>query len=543
MAESLSNARHDKRCLEAPPARRAPGLARFALAASLLLLAGCSGLFPNPTPSPTHRPPPAARPTPSPVPSPTPEAPAKFPLPVVTGQTGFRSTITTAEVSAHLALGTILVPCEVSVVIGSVVRPAGSTECLAGLRIPAALAGDPQALALLPPGLVSPATKVLRIGPADPFGGPGARRHYYPVRGSAIGLPESWTDYDPDEIRNLMSLGDSCPDRGVAYQAITLGRGWPWVFDGGHAIYRRIYPNPVAPGSVGYGFNIVDAVPAGDTGAVARLVRDADVTVDDFECPVVDTWQVNGGTVFSIDPAVLPHLRDDFGVDVATLAANHVMDQGVAGLLETIAKFYAAGIPITGMGADLEAALEPALVEVGGMTFAFVGFNEIPGASPAGVDQPGVAWINQANAEEAVRRAREAGAALVFCMPQWGLPEYRSGWSALQIQHQAMFYAAGCDHILGSGTHWAGPIGFSRTDDAAPHYAIGSHGNFLFGQDWSQETQEGVIVEFVFRGTEVAQVRLYPYIILDQAQPALTDPLTDGAHVLRRVYDSSGWTY
>jgi hypothetical protein len=41
----------------------------------------------------------------------------------------------------------------------------------------------------------------------------------------------------------------------------------------------------------------------------------------------------------------------------------------------------------------------------------------------------------------------------------------------------------------------------------------------------------------------VAQVRLYPYIILDQAQPALTDPLTDGGHVLRRVYDSSGWAY
>ncbi|MGH2483455.1 MAG: hypothetical protein ACRDE9_03240 [Candidatus Limnocylindria bacterium] len=50
-------------------------------------------------------------------------------------------------------------------------------------------------------------------------------------------------------------------------------------------------------------------------------------------------------------------------------------------------------------------------------------------------------------------------------------------------------------------------------------------------------------MEFAFRGTEVAQVRLYPYIILDQAQPALTDPLTDGGHVLRRVYDSSGWAY
>ncbi|MGH2483751.1 MAG: hypothetical protein ACRDE9_04770, partial [Candidatus Limnocylindria bacterium] len=159
----------------------------------MLLLAGCSGLFPSPTPSPTQRPSPTATPIPSPIPSPTPEPLEEFPLPVVTGQTGFRVEITAAEVGAHLALGTILVPCEVTVVIGSLVSPTGSTECLDGLQIPTALAADPQALALLPPGLVSPATNVLRFGPADPFGGPRARRHYYPVRGSAIGLPQSWT--------------------------------------------------------------------------------------------------------------------------------------------------------------------------------------------------------------------------------------------------------------------------------------------------------------------------------------------------------------
>ena len=515
--------------------------ARYVLGLALLL-AGCSGLMPSPTPSATPRPPATPTQTPSPVPSPSDAPTGEFPLPVVTGQSGFRSEISLVEVARHLGDGTILVPCDVTVEIGAFVADPGD-DCIHALQIANALAAEPQALALLPPGLVSPATKVLRIGPADPFGGPLARRHFYPVRGRAIGLPHAWTSYDRTEIRSVMSLGDSCPDRGVAYQAITLGRGWDWVFDGGHAVYRRIYPNPAPMGSVGYGFNVVDAVAAGDSGAVGRLIRDADVTVDDWECPVVDNWQVNAGTVFSIDPRTLPHLRDDFGVDVATLAANHVMDQDVSGLLETIAKFYTAGIPVTGIGADLDAALQPAMVEVDGITFAFVGFNEIPGAAPAGPDQPGVAWITESNVKEAVRRSRAAGAEIVLCMPQWGLPEYRSGWTQLQMQEQSMFFDAGCDHILGSGTHWAGPIAFTRTEDGAPHVTIGSHGNFLFGQDWSQQTQEGVIVELVFRGAEVAQLRLYPYIVLDQAQPALTDPLTDGAHVLRRVYEDSGWAY
>ena len=103
-----------------------------------------------------------------------------------------------------------------------------------------------------------------------------------------------------------MSLGDSCPDRGVAFAAITQGRGWDWVFGGGTAEYTAVYPNPVPPGFVGNGFNIVDAVRTGNEGAVAELVSGADVTLDDFECPVVENFTVNDGVVFSIDPRSFP---------------------------------------------------------------------------------------------------------------------------------------------------------------------------------------------------------------------------------------------
>jgi hypothetical protein len=72
---------------------------------------------------------------------------------------------------------------------------------------------------------------------------------------------------------------------------------------------------------------------------------------------------------------------------------------------------------------------------------------------------------------------------------------------------------------------------------------MASHGNFLFGQGWSQQTQEGVIVELPFRGTTLAQARLHPYVMLDQAQVNLTDPRTDGAYVLGRIFKNSDTTY
>ena len=274
---------------------------------------------------------------------------------------------------------------------------------------------------------------------------------------------------------------------------------------------------------------------------VAELVSGADVTIDDFECPVVESFTVNEGVVFSIDPAVLPRLRDTYGVDVATLAANHLFDRGTPGFLETLQQFEDAGIPTTGAGADLEGALAPAFVDVNGLTFGFVAFNEIPGSLEAGPGQPGVLWLRDANVTEAVSRAREGGADLVFCVPQWwGGAEYHAQFIGDMRRQQEVFFDAGCDHVIGHGTHWSGPIEISADDDGRHRVTMVSHGNFLFGQEWSQQTQEGVLLELAFRGTELAQARMHPYIMLEQAQANLTDPATDGQYVLQRIYEASG---
>jgi hypothetical protein len=516
---------------------------RLLSAVFLMFVVGCS-LVPSPTPVPSATPRPTAPHTPEPTPTPTPLPVVEFPLPVVTGLTNLRTDLTLDEVVAGLVSGSILRPCGVIIEAGGTVvglDPGSAVEspgCVPADEIAATVAAAPVTMAFLPPGIVEPKAKVLVVDGADPFGGPTERARPYPVVGRASQLPVDWTAYDPADIRTVISLGDSCPDRGVAEVAITFGRGWDYVFGGGWARYQRIRRSTAGPGQVGYGALVVDAVAAPPAGALGALARDAEVTVDDFECPVVDSWRVNGGSVFSIDPRVLPHLRDDYGVDVATLAANHLADQGIAGLIETLDQFDAAGIPVTGLGADLDQALEPVLLDVRGVTLGFVGFNEVPGTPAAGPGQPGVPWLTQANVVAGVERARSQGADLVFCQPQWGLPEYRSGWTERQRQQETMLYAAGCDHVLGSGTHWAGPINLPVVDGRV-RVTIGSHGNLLFGQNWSQQTQEGVIVELTLRGTELAQARLHPYIVLEQAVPALTDPRTDGSWVLNRVYDSS----
>jgi poly-gamma-glutamate capsule biosynthesis protein CapA/YwtB (metallophosphatase superfamily) len=508
----------------------------------VLALAACVTDQPSPSGSaagdPTGIPTPTPDPTPSPSPTPIPEV--DVPLAVVTGYVGERASITLAELER--AADRLLVPCEVTAFLDRTLD--AGRDCSTAAEIVERLGRRPQRLALLAPSQVTPLVKVLPVDGADLFGGPAARAADYPINGRAIDVEA----HDPGEIRTLMSLGDSCPDRGVAFAAITQGRGWDWVFGGGTAEYTAVSPNPAPPGSVGNGFNIVEAVPTGNEGAVAELVSGADVTLDDFECPVVENFTVNEGTVFSIDPAVLPRLRDAYGVDVASLASNHLFDRRVGGFLETLDRFAEIGIAITGAGPDLESALEPAIVEADGMTFGFVGFNQVVGSTPAAPGVPGVAWLDEANIGEAVERAR-AVADVVICVPQWWGgdtsgpgAEYHATFRGDMREHQAQMFDAGCDHILGHGTHWSGPIEISSDGHGGHHVTMVSHGNFLFGQEWSQQTQEGVLLELAFRGTELAQARMHPYIMLEQSQTNLTDPETDGLYVLNRIYESSGLT-
>jgi poly-gamma-glutamate capsule biosynthesis protein CapA/YwtB (metallophosphatase superfamily) len=510
-----------------------------ALLAAALVLAACTSAVPSPSePGPASSPTATATATPmlSPSPTATPIPEVEVPLAVVTGYTNPIATITAAEVQEALAADTFIQLCDLLTAVNPVPR------CLDATEVVDHLLANPTDLAFLPAGLVVPTVKVLPVDGADLFGNADARASEYPFS-VKMQLEAGFADWalDGEDVRTLMSLGDSCPDRGVAHAAITLGRGWEWVFGGGTAEYTAVYPNPVPPGFVGNGFNIVDAVPTGNEGAVAALVSGADVTLDDFECPVVDDWTVNEGVVFSIDPAVLPHLRDTYGVDVATLAANHLFDRGTPGFLQTLDKFAAAGIPTAGAGVDLDAALEPALVDVDGLTFAFVAFNEIPGSLEAGPDQPGVLWLRDENVTEAVGRAQNEGADLVICVPQWwGGGEYHAQFLGDMRRQQQVFFDAGCDHVLGHGTHWSGPIEITPADDGDHRVTMVSHGNFLFGQEWSQQTQEGVILELAFVGTRLAQARMHPYIMLEQAQTNLTDPATDGQYVLTRIYEASG---
>jgi hypothetical protein len=474
---------------------------------------------------------------------------------VVTGLTNLKPVVSLDELSRLAARGGLVLPCGVAVDAPEV---APTAACIPADQIAAAIEKNQKLVALLPPGLVEPATKVLPIqgdGPyglfgADLFGGPDARKQDYPVKGRTTGdvaLDPSWTAFDQSQVWTLTETGSLCADRLGAYAALKLGKGWDWVFDGGTARYKgKPFNNPNPPAGIS-SQPIVKPLDTGNDGATAKLVSGSDVTLGNLKCPVLPNkeWapSYTGAPSLSVPEAVLSRWTKFLGIDAVYLPADHQSDRGVRGIRSTLTLLDKNDFPHTGLGMNIDEALEPAYVEVAGLKVAFVAWDNVPGPSHAAAATPGVAWLTRSNVNAAVGRAKAAGANLIVCDPQWwGPDEYRPDLSPSQARFVRWMDAAGCDQILAGGLHVSGAT-YLRSSGKGVSVVNTGPGNFQYGQDWSQDTQEGVVVELSFRGTRLVNVRLHPYVMILAARAALLDPEGDGHYVLKRIWKESELDY
>jgi Bacterial capsule synthesis protein PGA_cap len=540
--------------------RLTPSIVRrgVALLAVLVLVAGCeSGPTPGPSSAVTPTVPPSDTPAPTVLPTPTEAAAIEMPLAVVTGNTNHKAVIDLDELGALADAGKLVAPCGIDAS-----RPALdlTAACVPGGEIVGKIEADQQLVALLPPGLVEPATKVLPIagdGPyglfgPDLFGDPEARALPYPITGRTNGdapIDPAWTSYDASQVWTMTEIGSLCADRGAARQAVTKGKGWDWVFNGGTAKYNGPpIPNPNPPPGIDR-HPIVRPVETGNDGVTAMLQRRADVSLADHKCPILTdkAWTANvtsPALSFAVPEEVVPRWQSFLGVDAVFLPADHQSDRGVSGIKTTLSILDKYGIPRTGLGLDLAEALAPASVTVAGIKVAFVSWNDVPGPTHAAANTPGVAWLNKANVNAAVKGARDGGADLVICDPQWwgGGSEYKPYLRAAQVKQIGWMDAAGCDQIFAGGLHVAGGM-FFRDHGGTVSAVNAGPGNYMFGQDFWQDTQEGVILEATFRGTTLVNIRLHPYVMILAARAALTDPEGDGHYVLDRIWKNSELDY
>lgn len=386
-------------------------------------------------------------------------------------------------------------------------------------------------LAFLRADQVTPAVRALAWGSRSLFGVDRVTKaSSWTLTARLPGSVKGATPFDPAATWTIVAAGDIMLDRGVARTVKILGKGVDFPFDGGTArITGRTCcsaldnPYPLTRRT-------------GNAGAVRDLLKSADIAVANFENPAPNAfrWHTKG-TVFSADPKLIAGLRNA-GIDVVSLGNNHIRDAGAQGIIDTIRNLEKYGLKHTGAGANLVAARRPAIATTHGVKVAILGYDAIARYYAAGSSRVGSAQLSLAAVKADVAKARASGADVVIIYPHWGT-EYTPRPSAAQQRLARAIIDAGADMIIGNHAHWAAAMEVRRGRPI--WYALG---NFVFDQDWSEQTMEGITLELTFRGSTLVQARIRPHVILDKAQPNFMDPAGSGKVVMTQLYGASKGT-
>lgn len=247
---------------------------------------------------------------------------------------------------------------------------------------------------------------------------------------------------------------------------------------------------------------------------VASELSSPDVTIANVEAPLTDDESdaLIGKDVYWMSrPAGIEALKVA-GIDVVSLANNHIMDYGTAGLEDTLEALDGAGILHAGAALTESAAGEPAELEVDGVRIAFFSWTDIiPDNFLAYGDSAGVvsARMNMDDACKRVSEAKETHDIVIVAM-HWGV-EYQPYIDEAQQQAPAhKLVDAGADVIVGNHPHVIEGIEFYN--GALISY---SQGDFVCDH-FSRETGESFILNFTLTQDGVQDVSATPVYLDDE---------------------------
>jgi poly-gamma-glutamate synthesis protein (capsule biosynthesis protein) len=263
----------------------------------------------------------------------------------------------------------------------------------------------------------------------------------------------------PADTITLVLCGDVMTGRGI--DQILPYPGDPRLYERYVADARQYVA--LAEGANGPIARPVDfAYPWGDALADLRARR-PDARFVNLETSVTrsDDWAAKGIN-YRMSPANLPCLTA-FAIDGCTLANNHVMDFGRAGLADTIAALRGAGIAVTGAGADSAAAEAPAILPIAGkgriIAYGFAMTSSgVPPDWAAAAGKPGIRLLGDLSPPEIRRFAasfwsdRQAGDIVMVSVHWGGNWGHHVPTEQVELAH-ALIEEGGVDIVHGHSSH------------------------------------------------------------------------------------------
>lgn len=251
-------------------------------------------------------------------------------------------------------------------------------------------------------------------------------------------------------------------------------------------------------------------------GPLAETFGKADLAIVNLETPISgDPKAVTAEMLFDAPAALLDGLVSA-GVDIATFANNHGLDQHREGIVATRKAIAAAGLLSAGADENEEKAWQPLIVEKNGIRLGFLAFTRYLNKFHNHPDpqQPHVPLVHYdldpdtGGYDEpkllAKVRAAAAQCEALIVIPHWG-EEYRTSPMADDRLLAAKLVANGALAIIGHHPHVLQPVQTVQRPDGSEAYVAFSLGNLVSNQDFGDAQslkRDGLLIRVVLERAE-----------------------------------------
>ncbi len=253
---------------------------------------------------------------------------------------------------------------------------------------------------------------------------------------------------------------------------------------------------------------------------VADELRKADILFANLESVISDKG-TKVGSIYSLraEPEAIEGLIFA-GFDVLSLANNHAFDYTVEALKDTFGRLKIAGIDFIGADLNESGAFFPIIKQIKETKIAFLAYTNLGSSSwRAGSNNPGIAWIDTSDFQEIqenIINTKQDSDILIVSLHA-GI-EYETEPNQFQKDFSKMAIEAGANLVIGHHPHVIQP--YEKYKDGWIFYSLG---NFVFDQDFSEETMKGQIVKVVIENKKIKQVIPIHVRINQQFQPEIDD--------------------
>ncbi len=233
---------------------------------------------------------------------------------------------------------------------------------------------------------------------------------------------------------------------------------------------------------------------------IKDTLKSADITLINLENPIIENCpRTQTGMIFCAQSENIESLIES-GIDVASIANNHIHNYGTKGITETQTLLMNNGIDVLG-----SRDTQPVIIEHNTIRFGFLAYNDV-GYTPQSIAEATLETI-----QNDIREA-EKQADVVIIMFHWGV-EYTHQPNTRQKELAHFSIDNGADLVLGNHPHW-----YQAVEMYDGKMIMYSHGNTIFDQMWSQNTKEGVVGNYIFYEDKLVDVEFLPLGIKDYGQ-------------------------